>query len=76
MCGVSNTAIHDWIRKGHVSLLKHAVDCPALPECQLTTFLTRNRRTARRLTVQILLLLNRNSEIELEGAVFGSKAGL
>jgi DNA-binding transcriptional regulator YdaS (Cro superfamily) len=25
LCGVSNTAIHDWIHKGHVSLLKHAV---------------------------------------------------
>ena len=25
LCGVSNTAIHDWIQKGHVSLLKHAV---------------------------------------------------
>jgi DNA-binding transcriptional regulator YdaS (Cro superfamily) len=25
LCGVSNTAIHDWINKGHVSLLKHAL---------------------------------------------------
>ncbi len=25
LCGVSNTAIHDWIHKGHVSLLKHAL---------------------------------------------------
>ena len=25
LCGVSNTAIHDWIHKGHISLLKHAV---------------------------------------------------
>jgi len=25
LCGVSNTAVHDWINKGHVSLLKHAV---------------------------------------------------
>jgi hypothetical protein len=25
LCRVSNTAIHDWINKGHVSLLKHAL---------------------------------------------------
>jgi DNA-binding transcriptional regulator YdaS (Cro superfamily) len=25
LCGVSNTAIHDWINKGSVSLLKHAL---------------------------------------------------
>ena len=25
ICRVSNTAIHDWIHKGHVSLLKHAI---------------------------------------------------
>ncbi len=25
LCGVSNTAIHDWIHKGRVSLLKHAL---------------------------------------------------
>ena len=25
LCEVSNTAIHKWIRKGHVSLLKHAL---------------------------------------------------
>ena len=25
LCGVSNTAIHDWINKGHISLLKHAL---------------------------------------------------
>jgi len=25
LCGVSNTAIHDWINRGHVSLLKHAL---------------------------------------------------
>lgn len=25
LCGVSNTAIHDWINKGHVSFLKHAL---------------------------------------------------
>jgi hypothetical protein len=25
LCGVSNTAIHDWILKGHISLLKHAL---------------------------------------------------
>jgi DNA-binding transcriptional regulator YdaS (Cro superfamily) len=25
LCGVSNTAIHDWINKGNVSLLKHAL---------------------------------------------------
>ena len=25
LCEVSNTAIHDWIHKGHVSLLRHAL---------------------------------------------------
>jgi DNA-binding transcriptional regulator YdaS (Cro superfamily) len=25
ICGVSNTAIHKWIRRGNVTLLKHAL---------------------------------------------------
>jgi DNA-binding transcriptional regulator YdaS (Cro superfamily) len=39
LCGVSNTAIHDWIRKGHVSLLKHAVRLSRASQVPIDDFL-------------------------------------